>query len=550
MLSSQLFPVLFEDGRIEIATDSPGKHSLWMVPAPESLHIGGKRIAGVRDGVFTRFEWETPAEAPVELKVHLIRPAGRARTVPLGAAGVAQAPDDHDFREAAAWEISVPPAAGRFLQIRYLGDVARLYSGSRLLTDNFYNGSAFEFGTWRGRRRFVSKSCLWGPTLQYFSRTGRASGRTDLLPSIESRCDETSRHRCTFQTPTLARFASQAQYVRGCCPRPPFHGTDNLGRTMPDARLEVRLFTGACALVGQSTIDRMPTQRLAALLGYLAVHPVWQSRARLAETIWTDMPEGKALASLRNALSTLRRLFESVGGTSPIEASRTHVRLDVSGCTCDLWELDKAISAKNYTLAVDLYTGDLLADLHDEWIEPTREAFRRRFVDALAVEAGAALTALKPDRALALATRWRQCKPFDPEAMRVYTLAQAGCGRVQVARTDLDTYVRDYRSEFGEDPEIDIPSLRTLIDSGTQSRLAAQPPPSSPPEHHLPLYLTRFFGREPELAAITEWVGRQSATADRDRDGRDRKDPIGHGGRALTRRRWASGLLCLARCCR
>jgi hypothetical protein len=33
-----------------------------------------------------------------------------------------------------------------YLQIRYTGDVARIYSGNRLLTDNFYNGKPFELG--------------------------------------------------------------------------------------------------------------------------------------------------------------------------------------------------------------------------------------------------------------------------------------------------------------------------------------------------------------------------------------------------------------------
>ena len=38
-----------------------------------------------------------------------------------------------------------------FLEVKYQGDVARLYAGSDLLTDNFYNGQAWSIGL----RRFL-----------------------------------------------------------------------------------------------------------------------------------------------------------------------------------------------------------------------------------------------------------------------------------------------------------------------------------------------------------------------------------------------------------
>jgi hypothetical protein len=67
----------------------------------------------------------------------------------MGSEGVAEAPVEADFELAAEWLISVEPKFGRLLRIRYVGDAARLYDGDRFLTDNFYNGTPFEFGTWR-----------------------------------------------------------------------------------------------------------------------------------------------------------------------------------------------------------------------------------------------------------------------------------------------------------------------------------------------------------------------------------------------------------------
>jgi hypothetical protein len=49
------------------------------------------------------------------------------------------------------WKWS-PDVSNALLEITYSGDVARLYAGSRMLDDNFYNGVAWRVGLsqWRG----------------------------------------------------------------------------------------------------------------------------------------------------------------------------------------------------------------------------------------------------------------------------------------------------------------------------------------------------------------------------------------------------------------
>lgn len=61
------------------------------------------------------------------------------------------APDDKDFQQAGIWRINVPTRwpndlSNVFLQIDYRGDVARLYSGNRLLDDNFWDGAVWQLG--------------------------------------------------------------------------------------------------------------------------------------------------------------------------------------------------------------------------------------------------------------------------------------------------------------------------------------------------------------------------------------------------------------------
>jgi beta-galactosidase len=91
-----------------------------------------------------------------------VRQAGVAPPVKIGPAigrrnGVAEAPPASMLPEAAEWAIVIPPGAMQglsnlYLQIRYQGDLARLYSGNRLLTDNFYNGRPWTIGL----RRFLA----------------------------------------------------------------------------------------------------------------------------------------------------------------------------------------------------------------------------------------------------------------------------------------------------------------------------------------------------------------------------------------------------------
>lgn len=62
---------------------------------------------------------------------------------------VASAPPEAAFHGAARWSIRIPDAKSSsidqvFLRIAYQGDVARLYAGGRLITDDFYHGPPWE----------------------------------------------------------------------------------------------------------------------------------------------------------------------------------------------------------------------------------------------------------------------------------------------------------------------------------------------------------------------------------------------------------------------
>jgi hypothetical protein len=75
---------------------------------------------------------------------------------------VAQAPDDSQFSKAGVWRLTLPKDACKniddlFLDVRYVGDVARLYGGETLIDDNFYNGTPWEIGLKRFAPGIIAK---------------------------------------------------------------------------------------------------------------------------------------------------------------------------------------------------------------------------------------------------------------------------------------------------------------------------------------------------------------------------------------------------------
>ncbi len=131
--------------------------SFLVCPDFESPPSASSRLArDGDDGLFARYSVAVSAKQ-VHVLVEKIRSAAASTPVKMGPpvawrkGPVAMAPDDADFKGAGAWRLTVPPDALQdvhdvFLAVRYAGDVGRLYAGSRLLDDNFYNGTDWEVG--------------------------------------------------------------------------------------------------------------------------------------------------------------------------------------------------------------------------------------------------------------------------------------------------------------------------------------------------------------------------------------------------------------------
>ncbi len=149
-----------------------GKIYLEQIPGiPTEISIDGKLLRNVKpqgtaNPVYKNIYLLTSEEAsrlfldPVRPIADVDKPivekteeAKGYRNISIGVNKVAESPQDAEFKDAAVYKISgLPPAKdrqGRLLEVKYKGDVARLYCEGQLIADNFYNGRPMLYGLWR-----------------------------------------------------------------------------------------------------------------------------------------------------------------------------------------------------------------------------------------------------------------------------------------------------------------------------------------------------------------------------------------------------------------
>jgi beta-galactosidase len=107
-------------------------------------------------GPFVWYEAQAPKRT-IPIHVQVLRKALKVPPVRIGgSADAAMQPLPETYGDAAAWTLKLSSNAlandsNAFIDIRYQGDVARLFSGTKLLDDNFYNGQTWSIGLRRFR---------------------------------------------------------------------------------------------------------------------------------------------------------------------------------------------------------------------------------------------------------------------------------------------------------------------------------------------------------------------------------------------------------------
>ena len=176
---------------------------------------------------------------------------------------------------------------------------------------------------------------------------------------------------------------------------------------------------GALALEVDGEATSPPVGRPAqALLGWLALHPGIHARSEVAGRLWPDVLESSARASLRNALSGVRRALGPTADRVLIAGRETVGLAGEPEAWVDASAFDALIAAGQHEQALALCGGELLAGLDDDWVLAARDEYRDRRGRALAVLADAAASAGDLEEAIRYGRERVSLDPFDEPAHR------------------------------------------------------------------------------------------------------------------------------------
>jgi len=244
------------------------------------------------------------------------------------------------------------------------------------------------------------------------------------------------------------------------------HADRGAGTAAP-ARVRLRLLAGfALAWDGESIDVAARCQRVLALL---ALHPGRVRRSFVAGTLWPEVTESRACASLRSALWTLPRTEPPIVivATTTLELAPS-VDVDMRDATDMARRLaDPTVAVHDVELDERRFGDDLLPEWSEDWILIQQQRYRELRLHALeglcdrlaarrrfgaAVQAGLAAVAAEPLR---------------ESAHRALMRAYMAEGNRSEAIRQFGRYAHLIRDELGLDPSPEMESeLRLALTNG------------------------------------------------------------------------------------
>ncbi|WP_233512238.1 AfsR/SARP family transcriptional regulator [Micromonospora deserti] len=212
----------------------------------------------------------------------------------------------------------------------------------------------------------------------------------------------------------------------------------------------------------QLLIDGEPLaiRRSAALqiLVYLATHPTGADTAQLTDAIWPGLPRRSLTGRLYTALSDLRGTIRAACGLHVIDHVDDRYRLNPAHVDVDLWHLDAAIdhaattrinTSTAWQAVLDAYPADLAATRTWPWLDPIREATRRRILDICV-----SLATAEPDshQAFQLLQAGIRIDPYNADLHKHASRALTALGNHEAAAELHDHYRQTLTRAGVDDP--------------------------------------------------------------------------------------------------
>jgi DNA-binding SARP family transcriptional activator len=270
--------------------------------------------------------------------------------------------------------------------------------------------------------------------------------------------------------------------------------------------LAIRLFGNfAMEVDGEPFVMATPRRTLPILAYLLLNRGTAVSREFLAYFMWPDESETSARTKLRANLHDLARVLPpapagywiAADGDNVAWNSEARLRLDIEefeACCADPERREEG---------VQLYRGELLATLYDEWIFVPRERYRNLYLATLTELISEARRRRDFPRAIARAQELLVVDPWREDVVRRLIAVRYESGDRSGALVEYQRFAARLHAELNIEPMPETVALRDAI-----GRDESIDPPSPPRAYVSPSAASSpslpFVGRESEIELLTE----------------------------------------------
>ncbi|HEV2741046.1 MAG TPA: AAA family ATPase [Candidatus Elarobacter sp.] len=275
--------------------------------------------------------------------------------------------------------------------------------------------------------------------------------------------------------------------------------------------LRVQLFGRPRLSLDDVVLSAGGRPKVMPLLGYLLVHrgaPV--PRRTVANALWPDDAEDEARANLRRHLNYLHALLPPAAEGRPwVLSSAGQLRWNPA---CDLWldvdEFERRVAQpQRLADAVELYGGDLLASVDEEWLEPERERLKTLYRRSLETLVASLRAARDYAPAIVAAQRLLADDPWREDVARTLIRLRHEAGDRAGALQECERFARALRDELGTGPMAETLALFASVEEDAAPADDASAPARSGAARDVAgaaFTSLPFVGRDAELAALRE----------------------------------------------